>query len=45
MSARRAGRFAAMWLVCGATVLLSLVPTRALARRVDDHTSIDDMSE
>jgi len=28
--------YAAMWLVCGALILLSLVPTRALARRVDD---------
>lgn len=28
--------YAAMWLVCGATVLLSLLPTRALARQVGD---------
>jgi MFS family permease len=27
--------YAAMWLVCGATILLSLLPTRALARLVD----------
>jgi MFS family permease len=28
--------YAAMWLVCGATVLLSIPPTRALARMVGD---------
>jgi len=28
--------YAAMWLVCGATIRLSLLPTRALARRVGD---------
>lgn len=28
--------YAAMWLVCGATILLSVLPTRALARRVGD---------
>jgi len=29
--------YAAMWLVCGATVLVSLWPTRALAREVDEE--------
>jgi len=29
--------YAAMWLVCSATILLSVVPARALARRVDDQ--------
>jgi MFS family permease len=28
--------YAAMWLVCGGTILLSLLPTHALARRVGD---------
>ena len=28
--------YAAMWLVCGATVLLSILPTRALARMVGE---------